>query len=47
MFTYLGVIIEALVFTNIMGNIFKQIMEKKSNLKVQIAMKQKESAELK
>lgn len=47
LFVYIGVMIEALVFTNIMGKIFKQILEKKSNLKVQYALKQKETAELK
>jgi sensor histidine kinase YesM len=46
-FVYIGVMFEAMVFTNIMGNIFKQILEKKANLKVQYALKQKETAELK
>lgn len=47
LFVYVGVMAEAFVFTNIMGNIFKQILERKSNLKVQFALKQKEAAELK
>lgn len=46
-YVYIGVLVEALVFTNIVGKIFKQILEKKSNLKVQYALKQKEAAELK
>ncbi|MEI6866114.1 histidine kinase [Flavicella sp.] len=46
-FTYLGVIFEALIFTNIIGNMFKEIREKKVNLKIQFALKQKEAAELK
>lgn len=46
-FTYIGIVIEALVFTGIIGKMFKQIMEKKANLKIQFALKQKEAAELK
>ena len=46
-FVYIGIMLEALVFTNIMGSIFKQILEKKSNLKLQYIRKQKEAAELK
>jgi len=47
LFTYLGVLFEALVFTYIMGRIFKQIEEKKTEFKIQYVLKQKEAAELK
>lgn len=46
-FTYVGAIFEALVFTYIMGRIFKQIVENKADLKLQYLLKQKETAELK
>ena len=46
-FTYVGALIEALVFTYIMGRIFKEIEEKKIDFKLQYVLKQKESAELK
>lgn len=46
-FTYIGAIFEALVFTYIMGRIFKQIVENKADLKLQYLLKQKETAELK
>ncbi|WP_139957216.1 sensor histidine kinase [Flavicella sediminum] len=46
-FTYVGALIDAFVFTFIMGRIFVQIVEKKSVFKVQYLLKQKEAAELK
>jgi LytS/YehU family sensor histidine kinase len=46
-FTYIGALIDAFVFTFIMGRIFVQIVEKKSVFKVQYLLKQKEAAELK
>lgn len=46
-FTYFGVLIEALVFTYIMGRIFKEIEAKKTDFRLQFALKQKEAAELK
>ncbi|WP_152286152.1 sensor histidine kinase [Flavicella marina] len=46
-FCYLGVMLEAFMFTYIMGNIFEQVLEKKTDLKIQYALKQKEAAELK
>lgn len=46
-FTYFGVLIEALVFTYIMGRIFKEIESKKTDFRLQFALKQKEAAELK
>lgn len=46
-FTYFGVLVEALVFTYIMGRIFKEIEAKKTDFRLQFALKQKEAAELK
>ena len=46
-FTYFGVLVEALVFTYIMGRIFKEIESKKIDFRLQFALKQKEAAELK
>tara|TARA_B100000809_G_scaffold266794_1_gene331660 strand:+ start:33249 stop:34595 length:1347 start_codon:yes stop_codon:yes gene_type:complete len=46
-FTYFGAILEALVFTYIMGAVFKQILEKKTDLKIQYVLKGKEASELK
>jgi sensor histidine kinase YesM len=46
-FTYLGVLVEALVFTYIMGRIFKEIEAKKIAFRLQFALKQQEAAELK
>ncbi|MFC2109680.1 sensor histidine kinase [Bacteroidota bacterium] len=47
LFTYFGALIDALVFTFIMGRIFVQIVEKKTEFKIQYLLKQKEAAELK
>jgi len=46
-FIYFGAIIETLIFTNLMRNIFKLNLSKKSNLKLQFALKQQEIAEFK
>lgn len=45
--TYIGVFIELFVFIIILGQIFMEIEQKKNQLKLEVAIKQRESAELK